>query len=189
MFMIRYLDTRECKPLIKEFFDLAHKKFKGVLSYIPDERTIRRWYSPHSLLSAAYDTQTREVVSLCTWTVTDIGFRDKLVAGEIEENDLYVYNETSPAVLLFNTFIVTNAQHAPYIVRHIIKDLHALIEVDHLNILGGMSIGGLRFTEKWLKKLGFHEIGRYKDQYPILWANREDSAVLNSLCNPPGSGD
>jgi len=182
--VIKYLNSQECRgrPMLEKIFALAREKFKDELMFEIDENTLRRNLSPHWFACAAYDTETEEVVSFFTWIVTDTRFRDGLVSGRMGENDVFAYDGTYPPVLYFNTFVVTNALHSPYIIRHLIKDLQALVKADHLNIVGGLSIGGLRFTEKWLKKYGFHEIGRYKDNYPILWADRNESAVLNSLC-------
>lgn len=165
-------------------FDLARKKFKEELMIEIDDKVLERNLSPHSLRCAAYDTETDEIVSYFIWSITDTRFRDDLVAGRVTEEDLHLYNETYPPVLFFNTFIVTNSYHSPHIIHSLIQQLHELVKADQLNIVGGLSIGGLRFTEKWLKKYGFNEIGKYKGQYPILWATRDESAVLNSLCTP-----
>ena len=170
--------------MLEKIFDLARKKFKGELMYEIDEKTLKRNASPHRLCCCAYDTATGEVLSYFAWRITDTRFRDGLVSGEMEENDVYSYDGTYPPVLYFNTFVVTSAFHSPYIIRSLIKDLHALIKADQLDIVGALSIGGLRFTEKWLKKFGFREIGKYKKEYPILWASRKESAVVNSLCTP-----
>jgi hypothetical protein len=169
--------------MLEKIFVLERKKFKGVLMFEIDERTMRRNRSPHTLYSATYDTEKEEVLSYSTWTVTDTRFRDGLVSGQMEENDLFPYDGTFAPVLCFNSFVVTSAFHSPYIIRSLIRDLRALIKADQLDIVGALSIGGLRFTEKWLKKYDFREIGKYKGHYPILWASREESPVVNSLCS------
>lgn len=152
--------------------------------YAIDERTLRRHHSAHALVGAAYDTQTDEILSYFAWSVSDVAFRDGILSGKYDENDLYPYDGTHAPILVFDTFIVTSHIHAPFIIKHLTRDLHRLIRLDDLNIIGAMSIGGMRFTEKWLKKYGFREIGKYKTRYPVLWATRQDSAVLNALCTP-----
>jgi hypothetical protein len=179
--MIQYLNSQECRAKLDKLFELAHKKFKGDLMYDLDERTRRRCASPHFLCCATYDTEKDEILSYFAWMVSDVRFRDGLLNGTYDENDLYPYDGTAAPILVFDVFIVTHHMHAPFIVRHLTKELHALIQADELDIAGGLSIGGLRFTEHWLKKYGFHEIGKYRGKYPILWANREESMVLNSL--------
>lgn len=184
--MIKYLNSQECKgrTMLEKMFDLDRKKFKEELRYEIDERTLKRNASPYGLCCCAYDTETDSVLSYFSWRVTDTRFRDGIISGQMGENDVFAYDGTYPPILYFNTFVVTNALHSPYIIRHLVKDLHALIKADQLNIIGGLSIGGLRFTEKWLKRYGFHEIGQFVGKYPILWADRKESAVLNSLCTP-----
>lgn len=181
--MIRYLSCQECRSraILDKQFVLARQKFREELMYEIDQRTLARHTSPHTLTCAAYDTETDEIVSYFVWTITDIRFRDGLLSGKYEENDLYPYDGTAAPILVFDVFIVTHHMHAPFIVRHLTKELHALIVADELDIIGGLSIGGLRFTEKWLKKFGFREIGLYRRKYPILWATREESTMLNSL--------
>jgi hypothetical protein len=169
--------------MLEKIFALARKKFKGVLMYEIDERTLKRNASPHRLCCCAYDPESDEVLSYFTWHVTDTRFRDGLVSGQMEENDIYAYDGSNAPILVFDVFVVTSAFHSPYIIRSLIKDLRALIKADQLDIVGALSIGGLRFTEKWLKKYNFREIGKYKGQYPILWASREESPVVNSLCS------
>ena len=182
--MITYLNTAQCRSKLEDLFVLARKKFKSDLMYAIDERTLRRHYSAHALVAAAYDTETNEILSYFAWTVSDTAFRDGILSGRYDENDLYPYDGSHAPILFFDTFIVTHHIHAPFIIKHLIKDLHALIRLDDLHIVGGLSIGGLRFTEKWLKKYGFREIGKYKDRYPVLWAERKDSAMLHALCTP-----
>jgi len=179
--MIRYLNSRECKEKLTQIFDLAAKKFKDDLIYGIDDRTRRRNASPHTLCSAAYDTEKDEILSFFSCTVSDTAFRDGLLSGRYDENDLYPYDGTLPPILVMDVFVVTTHMHAPFVMRHLMKDLQNLIVADELDIVGGLAIGGLRFTEKWLKKYGFNEIGKYKGKYPVLWATREESAVLNSL--------
>lgn len=179
--MIEYLNSQQCKTKLDKIFDLARKKFKDDLIYEIDERTERRNASPHTLCCAAYDTEKDEILSLFSWTVSDVKYRDGLLSGKYDENDLYPYDGTAAPILVFDVFIITHHMHAPFIFRHLTKELHILIKADELDILGGLSIGGLRFTEKWLKKYGFREIGLYRRKYPILWATREESAMLNSL--------
>jgi len=179
--MIKYLNSRECKKILPKLFDLANKKFNEDLIYEIDERTQRRNDSPHTLCCAAYDTEKDEVLSYFSWTVSDTRFRDGLLSGKYDENDLYPYDGSAAPILVFDVFIVTDKLHSPFIVRQITKDLHALVNADELDIVGGLSIGGLRFTEKWLKKFDFQEIGKYQNKHPILWATREQSAMLNSL--------
>ncbi len=185
--MIKYFNSKESKPLIREVFDLARKKFKSELMYEIDEHTQQRWDDVHDLCVTAYDTDKKEVVSFFSWIVTDTRFRDGLVAGKMTEHDLYPYNDRAPAVLYFDTFVATNALHSPPIIHRLCHDLHDLIIDDQLDIVGGLSIGGSRFTEKWLKKFGFHEIGKYRCKYPILYASRAESAMLNSICATKGS--
>lgn len=182
--VIKYLNTDECRPKLQERFVLARKKFKSELMYEIDERTHRRNNSPHSLCAAAYHPQTNEILSYLAVTVSDMAFRDGILSGRYDENDLYPYDGTHGPVLVFDTLIVTSHIHAPFLVRQITKDLHRLIQLDELNIVGGMSIGGLRTTQRWMKRLGFHEIGKYRGHYPVMWATRQQSAMLNSLCTP-----
>jgi hypothetical protein len=180
--MIRYLTSSECRgrAFLEKLFELARQKFHGELMYEIDEKTVQRNLSPHTLCSAAYDTDSQKVLSYFCWTITDTRFRDGLITGKFKENDLYVYHEDAPPVLFFNTFIVTNSHHAPYIVRNLIKDLHVLICLDNLQIQGALAIGGLRCTERWLLKYGFREVGRYA-KFPILWATLVESPVLCGL--------
>jgi hypothetical protein len=185
--MIEYLNSAESKSLLKEVFALARRKFKDNLMYEIDAHTQRRWDDPHNLCVTAYDTDQKEVVSYFSWMVTDTRFRDGLLAGSLTEHDLYPYDESAPAILYFDTFVVTDAHHSPPIIHRLCNDLKALIIADQLDIVGGLSIGGLRFTEKWLKKYGFKEIGRYKEHYPILYATREESVMLNTICTPHGA--
>lgn len=180
--MIKYLDTEGCRDKLEKMFALARKKFRGALMYDIDERTLRRHHSTHALVAAAYDQNSEEILSYLAVTVSDVAFRDGILSGKYDENDLYPYDGTHAPVLVFDTFIVTSHIHAPFIVRHITKDLHRLIQLDELNIVGGMSIGGLRTTQRWLKRYGFQEIGKYRGRYPVLWATRQQSAMLNSLC-------
>jgi hypothetical protein len=184
--MIKYLNSKESRGLLKEIFDLARTKFCDELMFDPDERTLKRWNTPHSLCSVAYDTESKKVLSFFTWMITDTHFRDGLVDGTFGENDLYAYTDKFPAVLYFNTFVVTDAHHSPPLIHRLTHDLHDLIIDDQLDIVGGLSIGGLRFTEKWLKKFDFNEIGKYRGKYPILYASREQSAMLNSICAKHG---
>lgn len=179
--MIRYLNTHESLAKLDKLFELAHKKFKGDLMYDLDERVRQRAASPHCLRCAAYDTEKDEILSYFSWIISDVNFRDGLVSGRYVENDIYPYDGTAAPILVLDVFIVTHHIHAPFIIRHLTQDLHKLIVADELDIAGGLSIGGLRFTEKWLKRFGFHEIGKYCGKYPILWASREESPVFNSL--------
>gem|GEM_PF-4538637 len=110
---------------------------------------------------AAYDTERDEILSYFSWIISDVNFRDGLVSGRYVENDIYPYDGTAAPILVLDVFIVTHHMHAPFIIRHLTQDLHKLIVADELDIVGGLSIGGLRFTEKWLKRFGFHEIGKY----------------------------
>lgn len=184
--MIKYINGPECEgpEMVQKMFALADKKFDADLMHAIDARTLARNKSPYSLHSAAVDAETGEMLSYFIWSITDTRFRDGLVSGKLKEEDLHLYDGSHPAVLFFNTFIVTNRHHAPYVVRHVTRELRTLIEKDfELKICGGLAIGGLRFTEKWLKKFDFYEIGRYQNQYPILWAARQESAMLNSLLN------
>lgn len=183
--VVKYLNTEGCRDKLPQMFALAHKKFKGDLMYDIDERTLRRHHSAHALVAAAYDEQKQELLSYFAWTVSDTAFRDGLLSGRYDENDLYPYDGTHPPILVFDSFIITSHIHAPFIIRHLTRDLRRLIQLDDLHIVGGLSVGGLRFTEKWLKKYGFYEIGKYKKRYPILWARREESAMLHSLCTVP----
>ena len=180
--MVRYLTSSDCRgrAFLEKLFELARQKFHGELMYEIDEKTVQRNLSPHTLCCAAFDTDSQKVLSYCTWTVTDTRFRDGLISGQFKENDLYPYHENAAPILFFNTFVVTNSHHAPYIIRNLIKDLHALIRSDSLKIQGALAIGGLRCTERWLLKFGFREIGRYAG-YPVLWATTDESAVIAGL--------
>lgn len=178
MVILNSAESKLCRPLMHALDDSV---FPSDLIYTPSDELERRALHPMSIYASALNNERTKMIAYVSMTVTTEGYYQKLLKGQVKEEDFEPWDEKDTPLLFIRNLVVKDRRATPYIFRAAIKDLQRLFVDYELYVHRAFTIASHWATRRALTAYGFRQVGTYQGRFPILLASRDDSAVLNSL--------
>jgi hypothetical protein len=181
---VKVIKTADRKPYRNLYYPFQEKYFSR--DFVLDPKAYASWSDSPFLFVSLTVNDNGSIGSYASMVLTSKNSYEKLLLGEIQDHEILPFQpgEYGIPYLYWDTFIVENRAHSPYLIKSIFNELETTVRKWELLVTHVYSIAFTPAAARLMRRYFFVQAGVYKQgekEYPIMISKVADNPYLRAF--------